>query len=566
MLTAAVMLVALLLMANMQTRDVFPTYYLERQDRPVAYLALVVFAAAWVWPGGGGRRLPPRLVGAFGRVSMGVRVAAIGALLLAVCLVGHYTVMWGYAFSRDEQMVLFDAEIFARGRFAERIPEWWAPLHRALNVHYMLLAAIGTGWASNYLPVNAGLHMIAGKLATPWLANPFLTVVGLVATWRVARRILPGDNESQFVAIVLYATSTQVLALGMTSYAMTGHLTLNMVWLALFLHGRWYAHVAALAVGVLATGLHQLPFHPLFAGPVLLFCLVLRRRWAWSLFYAIGYAAALLFWVRYSLIPLGELGVAARSADADRTLFLRMMWAVQDISWQYLWTQACNLLRFVAWQNLLFLPLFVVGVREAVRRRDPLLLALAVAVIGFMLFRLVFRPYQGHGWGYRYIHGFMGAGCLLAAIGWRSLRDRQQIAVRHFAAATAATLLVATPWLLWQAHHFSGLYAQTDRAIAATDADFVIVDEYAPVFTGDLVFNPPYLDRRPIRLLAGHIGPRELERLCARGSLAFVDAEDLAPIATEFGMAPAADGGRVPPVRRAAEAHGCTIEPLAPIR
>ncbi len=324
--------------------------------------------------------------------------------------------------------------------------------------------------------------------------------------------------------------------------------------------------MATLAVGVLAIGLHQLPFHPLFAGPVLLFCLVLQRRWAWSLFYAAGYAAALLFWVRYSLIPLGELGVAARPEDADRNLFLRMMWAVQDISWQYLWTQACNLLRFVAWQNLLFLPLFVVGVREAVRRRDPLLLALAFAVIGFILFRLMFRPYQGHGWGYRYIHGFVGAGCLLAAVGWRCLRDRQEIAVRHLAVATAVTLLVATPWLLWQAHHFSGLNARTDRAIAATDADFVIVDEYAPMFTGDLVFNPPYLDRRPTRLLASHIGARELERLCARGSLAFVDAEDMAPIAIEFGMAPAADGGRVPPVRRAAVAQGCTVQPLAAIR
>ncbi len=157
------------------------------------------------------------------------RVAVIGALLLAVCLAGHYTVMWGYAFSRDEQLVLFDAEVFAGGRFAARIPEWWSLLHRALNVHYMLHTAIGTGWASNYLPVNAGLHMIAGKLATPWLLNPVLTVLGMVATWLVARRILPGDSESQFVAILLYATSTQVLALGMTSYAMTGHLTHNMV-------------------------------------------------------------------------------------------------------------------------------------------------------------------------------------------------------------------------------------------------------------------------------------------------------------------------------------------------
>ncbi len=124
------------------------------------------------------------------------RVAVIGALLLAVCLAGHYTVMWGYAFSRDEQLVLFDAEVFAGGRFAARIPEWWSLLHRALNVHYMLHTAIGTGWASNYLPVNAGRQMIAGKLATPWLLNPVLTVLGMVATWRVARVSCPATARA----------------------------------------------------------------------------------------------------------------------------------------------------------------------------------------------------------------------------------------------------------------------------------------------------------------------------------------------------------------------------------
>jgi hypothetical protein len=46
---------------------------------------------------------------------------------------------------------------------------------------------------------------------------------------------------------------------------MTAHLTLNLIWLCLFLRNDKIGHGAAIAVGFLASGLHQLIFHPLVA-------------------------------------------------------------------------------------------------------------------------------------------------------------------------------------------------------------------------------------------------------------------------------------------------------------
>jgi hypothetical protein len=225
----------------------------------------------------------------------------LGVALLVVAVIGHQVVMWGYAFSRDEQMVLFDADIFAHGELAARLPQAWQPLHRALNELFMPEGLDGSGWFSMYRPVNAAMHSAVGRIGDGAWTNPLLAVVGLFATWRVACRILPGEREAQFVAVLLYVTSTQVLALAMTSYAMTGHLALNMVWLALFLRDKWYTHLCAVLVAFLAVGLHQIAYHPLVAGPFLFFGLVLRRRWGWSAFYALAYLAIIVFWGRYTI-------------------------------------------------------------------------------------------------------------------------------------------------------------------------------------------------------------------------------------------------------------------------
>ncbi|MGX7953273.1 hypothetical protein ACWPM1_12000 [Tsuneonella sp. HG249] len=556
---AALLIVLLAAMASRPIRETLPHYFLYRQDLPVIVLLLVTLLGLALMPVRGGRTVaaPSSRLTAW-------TAGGAAAALIAVGLAGHYLVLCGYAFSRDEQMALFDAEIFAGGHFAASLPDLWRPYHSALNVFFIPESAVGTGWFSIYRPVNAALHALVGFVADPAWASPLLTAAGLLATWRVARRVLPGDNESQLVAILLYATSTQVLATAMTSYAMAGHLAFNMIWLALLLHDRWYSHAAAIGVGFLAIGLHQPAYHPMFAGPFLFFCLVMRRRWGLSGIYALAYAAGVVAWGKYTALPLGELGVSGKPQDVDSFLLTRLWWAISEISPAYLWTQAANLVRLAAWQNLLLVPLLLAGLGPALRSRDPVLLGAVAALAVLVIFKLVLRPYQGHGWGFRYMHGLVGVACLIAALGWRDLRTKLALDRRHLAAATGATLFIAMPWLLWQAHHFSGLFAEVDRSIAATNSDLVIVDDTAPEFTADLVYNPPYLDRRPIRLLASRIEGGELARLCSDRTIAFVDAERLAPITDELGRPEVPAGGLVPDLARAAAKAGCTVVPLAP--
>src|SRR5208282_587380 len=113
----------------------------------------------------------------------------------------------------------------------------------------------------------------------------------------------------------LLATSSQFLITAMTPYAMTAHLTVNLVWLWLFLRGGRLGHAGAIAVAFLACGLHQLIFHPLFAAPFIL-QLWLERRYRAALFYTLAYALIGAFWIAYPTIALGLMVGAAPAAGA----------------------------------------------------------------------------------------------------------------------------------------------------------------------------------------------------------------------------------------------------------
>src|SRR3546814_1349670 len=89
----------------------------------------------------------------------------------------------------------------------------------------------------------------------------------------------------------------------------------------------------------------------------------------------------------------------------------------------------------MAWNNVLLLPLAALGVlqlrwRTMFARDASIVLPLTITCI----MGLLLLVYQGHGWGYRYLHGLIGAFCLLGGFGWMrlsrperplSLRDRK---------------------------------------------------------------------------------------------------------------------------------------------
>lgn len=448
---------------------------------------------------------------------------------------GHYVVMNGYALSRDEQMAVHDAAIFATGEFAIPLDERWHDVAATLNRDFNSTKLRWDLTVSGYRPVNASLHAIMMSVGLLHLTAPVMSAVSVVATWRVAARIWPTNSSLQGLTIIFFLCSAQIWAASMTTYAMSSLLALNMVWLALFLRRDWIGYALSLGVGFFAVGVHQVPYHPMFAAPFLAI-LVLERRWLLSGLFATLYVAFILFWLRYEdFVSLAMGGGALKIASASISTTLASHVSGQ-ISSDALALTAANLLRLLGWQHLMVLPLAIVAGKAAVRDRNWLVIAMIAACLLPPVLKFVLVPYQGHGWGYRYGHGMLGLMCLLAASGWRDLSQQGIANSRNFAIATALTLVVVVPWQLRNAHRFNAGYAAVDKQLSALKTDFVIVDEFAAPFASDLVNNRADLSNRPIRLLAGPMRPEYIPRICAMGTISLFPPEELSPINDFFNL------------------------------
>ena len=458
----------------------------------------------------------------------------VAVCLIGICWLGHHFVYLGYNLSRDEQMADFDATVFAHGRLFWPLPQFWQIHAPALNQTFMLPMGNHEAWISAYLPVNAVLRMAVGYFTSPALTSPILVAVGAVSLWRIARRLWPESPSTWAVALILYTGSAQIITNGMTAYAMSGHLALDLVWLDLFLLNRRWSHVGAIVVGFLAMGLHQPLFHPLFVLPFL-GLLFSQRRWSTLAFYLAGYFLIAAFWVGWPIwISSHGVGHAASIGPDAPNYLLRAVQAFHPPSAEAIWLTAVNLLRFVTWQHLLLLPLLAFGIRTS-WNRDPLARAIAISFLLPIPVMLILLPYQGHGWGYRYLHGVIGNGCLLACYGWAALEAQGVSPRRALAWTSAATFLVVVPVRAALVHQMVAPHARVSSTIAKSAANFAIVDDLAVPFAQDLVVNQPDLSNRPIRLLASGLNASDMADICARGNIAFFGAPALKPIADFFG-------------------------------
>lgn len=455
--------------------------------------------------------------------------------LVVICWAGRYLIFQDYDLSRDEQMAQFDSWVLSHGQLFWPLPrEWQGSESRALNLMFMLPIGDGEAWIANYLPVNAALRSLIGAVATPALTGPLLAGTGLLALWDITRQLWPGKRDAVLVAALLYLLSAQIVFTGMTAYAMTGYLTLNLMWLALFLRDKVWSHSLALMIGFLATGLHQPLFHPLFVAPFLGFLLYQRRYGTLATYVGI-YTVIGLFWFTW---PLWLSAHAAHPAPADagggigfiqRILHIATIPDVGSV-----WLLTLNLLRFISWQHALFLPLLVAGLWYAWREQNRLALALAAGLVLPLPILLILLPYQGHGWGYRYLHPVLGNAILLCVYGWMRLGGGKALA-RPMLIASTATLALVIPVHGWQVRQMVTPYAEVDRAIRASDARFAIIDENAAPFASDLVINRPDLGNRPIRLLLGELSPAKRAEVCRKDAI-FIDARSLEGISHYFGI------------------------------
>jgi hypothetical protein len=532
-------------------------FYFAKQDLPVL-CAMAVAAAAIAHLKLTGRwrneiGLPPRLAWA------GL------ALLFAATVAGHWLVMLGYDLSRDQAMATFAARQVAEGALVTPVPEEWRPFGRAMHpLYYNGQISPRLAWTSGYLPVNSAFQALGGLIAHRAIANPALLVVGLLALWNVARRIWPERRDAAVIAVVLGATSVQLIANAMTSFAMIGHFSLNMVWLALFLRNDKVGIAGALAVGFLAVGLHQLHFHPMFAAPFLAW-LVLRRQWPSAALFALGYAAILLFWreiyPQWLIDQAGTTALERPPAPLDRYVVHRAARLLE-----YSWTVwPFNLARFVAWQNVALIPLVLAALpalwRPPEKAGGPLLPIAGACAIG-----LVFMVFQGQGFGYRYLSGLIGCFCLLAGYGWVRWvrRPGPGRAWALFKAACAFTLLFSLPLQLAMSRSMVAPYARVHQAARESRADVVLVDTEGSFLAQDVVQNDPDFARGPKLMDLRLVPATGLATLCRTQRVARIDRTHFRAAGVRPGGLPAAAREALADRRAILDRLGCA-PPVAPI-
>jgi hypothetical protein len=463
-------------------------------------------------------------------------IVPIVLVVLVVALGTRYVASYTPV-SHDEIMLAFDAEIIASARILAPIEPEWRSLSWALQPAFRLPVAGDVAWVSTYLPVNAAIRGVLGKVFDAAIVNAMLVGLALVALAGVARRLWPERPELIAVAVVLAATSSQVLGMGMTPFAMTSHLALNMVWLWLLLRNTPASHAGAISVGFFATGLHQLIFHPIFAAPFILQMLI-DRRWRLGAVYAASYAAIGMFWILYWQLLLTSHGIPAPTNHPVGASFFidRVAGMLRDFSMSGPETMLQNLLRFSAWQNpmllALLVPAMIVGWRSGGVPR-----CLAAGIVLTVLAMLILLPYQDIGWGYRYVHGLIGSAVLLAAFLWGKLTSELQLGQRLaawsvMAAGTAVALLVLLPIHLWQMHAYLSPYTKANAAVAAAKTEAVVIETISMHHGIELVRNDPYLRNRPLTFDIGALDDKLARELCSKVSVSVFGGEE----AAQFGV------------------------------
>jgi hypothetical protein len=219
------------------------------------------------------------------------RVAAGVAVVLAVLsIIAHHA----YPFTMDEYAPYFQSQVFARGRLAGQWPPDVATLLVApVNVNWFIGMSKVTGQTcSEYWPGQAILMTPFTFLGIPWASNPVLSACAILLMAAAVRRAF--GEQAVGWAVLFMIGSPVFAAYGISFYAMTSHLTLNLLYALLLISPTLPRVAGAGLVGGFALVLHN-PFpHFIFALPWLGWLGLRSDRWTRLPLIGLCYAAVFL--------------------------------------------------------------------------------------------------------------------------------------------------------------------------------------------------------------------------------------------------------------------------------
>ncbi len=434
----------------------------------------------------------------------------------------------GFALSMDEHMTQFQAAIFGAGHLAGEVPPAWRFVGRALYNSYAVYDDQSGHVFSFWRPGMAALYALFDLAGMGRYTSAVMSAGSVILVASVARRLWPRSDSAPLVAALLLATSQQVLFTGLTAYAMPAHLFFNLLWLRLFLADRPWAHVLAAFVGVATAALHHVHTHLFFAAPFLLTLFRPFRPWL-LLWYGATYALGHALIIGWDQIALGAAAAShGFAAYAGKLFELPGMFAFS--------TLFALIVRWIAWQNLAVIPLAAIAIRRAQWPMPLRLMAVSIALS--VVPSLFFMPDQGHGWGYRYLHGLIGNLSLIATAGWLAVEGMDADVRRRIGASLAAagllSVLIMLPLRAVQVEALVAPYARAEQYIRSMPDDVVVIDTPSIYYGHDLVRNDAFVKNRPVILNMYHLSMARIQRLCAAypHSVRLAGADDL----TRFGL------------------------------
>jgi hypothetical protein len=420
----------------------------------------------------------------------------IATLVFAVAVLTTRLVLHSYSLSMDEFSADFQARLFAHGQYEAVLPAFWRPFAPAMLPVFTGFRGDAGSWLSVYLPLYALIKAPFVAIGAGALLNPLLAALSIVVLVAIVRKLWPNERLRPWVAVALLATSSEFIVTSATAYSMPAHLFLNLLWFWLYLRGDSRSWIAALAVGVLALGLHN-PFpHALFVAPFLI-RLLRDGRWRRLLSAVVVYGIA-------SVLGLAWFHFVGSSASGSAGLLSTFAWPDRSM----LWLQLIDISLLFTWQAPIFAILVLATFIQARRLTAPLA-DLAWGVLLTLALYTMFRATQGHGWGYRYVYQVLGNLVVLAAAAAPALRNA--LGRRRADLVLAASLLIAAviqlPRRSIDVERFAQPFAAGAEYIRTRPADVVLVHGDSIWYGRDLLRNDPFLRGQPVVLQAGLLSP-----------------------------------------------------------
>jgi len=189
-----------------------------------------------------------------------------------------------------------------------------------------------------------------------------------------------------------------------------------------------------------------------------------------------------------------------------------------------------NLVRMVAWQSLALVPLMVIAWRSGKERRWQRILV-ASFLVSLVPYPFL-MPDQGHGWGYRYLHGLIGHLVIIAALGWSVLSAREgSVRFRSFVVSLILVApLVILPLRAFLIHDYILPYVRGTEYVSTRDTDFVVVDSTRVFLGSDIVRFSPSGNNQPVVLTLHNLPLHEIVALCESHRVEFVGSRQLSAL------------------------------------